>query len=112
MVPSAFTRVVALPLLVLLHLVFSLVSLVLRVSQSVLNRGTVIRRGSTPRHIGLSLPSRSKKIGERSANSLKERRALLETLKRTVRWAGEDGVRELSVYTDLGMSCSLNVVFG
>jgi hypothetical protein len=112
MVPSAVTRVVALPLLVLLHLVFSLVSLVLRVSQSVLNRGTVIRRGSTPRHIALSLPSRSKKIGERSANSLKERRALLETLKRTVRWAGEDGVRELSVYTDLGMSCSLNVVFG
>jgi hypothetical protein len=79
MVPSAVTRVVALPLLVLLHLVFSLVSLVLRVSQSVLNRGTVIRRGSTPRHIALSLPSRSKKIG---------------------------------VYTDLGMSCSLNVVFG
>jgi hypothetical protein len=36
----------------------------------------------------------------------------LETLKRTVRWAGEDGVRELSVYTDLGMSCRLNVVFG
>jgi hypothetical protein len=27
-----------------------------------------------------------------------------------VRWAGEDGVRELSVYTDLGMSCSLDVV--
>jgi hypothetical protein len=110
MVPSAVTRVVALPLLVLLHLVFSLVSLLLRVSQSVLNRGTVIRRGSTPRHIALSLPCRSKKIGERSANSLKERRALLETLKRTVRWAGEDGVRELSVYTDLGMSCSLDVV--
>ena len=110
MIPSAVTRVVALPLLVLLHLVFSLVSLVLRVSQSVLRRGTVIRRGSNPRHIALSLPSRSRKIGERSANSLKERRALLETLKRTVRWAGEDGVRELSVYTDLGMPCSLNFV--
>ena len=109
MVPSAVTRVVALPLLVLLHLVFSLISLVLRVSQSVLNRGTVIRRGSVPRHIALSLPSRSRKIGERSANSLKERRALLETLKRTVRWAGEDGVRELSVYTDLGMSYILHV---
>jgi hypothetical protein len=106
MIPSTLTRLVALPLLVLLHLLFSLISLVLRITQSIFKTGTVIRRASVPRHIALSLPSRSRKIGERSANSLKERRALLETLKRTVRWAGEDGVRELSVYTDLGMCCA------
>ena len=104
MIPTIVTRLVALPLLVLLHLLFSLISLVLRITQSIFKTGTIIRRGAVPRHIALSLPSRSRKKGERSANSLRERRALLETLKRAVRWAGEDGVRELSVYTDLGMS--------
>lgn len=34
-----------------------------------------------------------------------ERRALVESLKRVVRWAIEDGVRELSAYSDLGERC-------
>jgi hypothetical protein len=99
-------RVVALPLLVLLHLLFSLISLVLRVTQSVSRTSFVKRQISVPRHVALALPSSVVRAGRRTphvSKTLKERRALLETLKRTVRWAGEDGVRELSVYTDLGM---------
>jgi small-conductance mechanosensitive channel len=111
MVRAAISRAVALPLLVLLHLLFSLFSLALRITQSVSRTGAVIRQVSVPRHIALSLPSSSHRKGAshvraKPAVRLRERRALLETLKRTVRWAGEDGVKELSVYTDLGMGCN------
>lgn len=116
MIPSAVKRVVALPLLVLLHLVFSLFSLVLRITQSVSKTGAVIRQVSAPRHVALSLPSsshrRAGRAREKLSVTLRERRALLETLKRTVRWAGEDGVKELSVYTDLGRFDSFEPAFG
>jgi small-conductance mechanosensitive channel len=108
MVRAAISRAVTLPLLVLLHLLFSLFSLALRITQSVSKTGAVIRQVSVPRHIALSLPSSSHRRGtnrirEKPGARLRERRALLETLKRAVRWAGEDGVTELSVYTDLGV---------
>ena len=117
MIPSAVKRVVALPLLVLLHVVFSLFSLVLRITQSVSKTGAIIRQVPAPRHVALSLPSSSHRRGtgrarEKLSVTLRERRALLETLKRTVRWAGEDGIKELSVYTDLGRFDSFESLTG
>jgi hypothetical protein len=106
MVRAAISRAVALPFLVLLHLLFSLFSLVLRITQSVSKTGAVIRQVSVPRHISLPSSHHRKGISRAKAKPavlLRERRALLDTLKRTVRWAGEDGVKELSVYTDLGV---------
>jgi hypothetical protein len=105
---SGLTRALALPLLVLLHLVFSLFSLLLRITQSFAKSSATVLQISTPQHVALCLPFRT--IGRSGPTSRpgslglesKERRALVESIRRAVRWAGEDGVKELSVYSNLG----------
>lgn len=98
------TRVLALPLLVLLHLLFSLFSLLLRITQSVTKSGTPVQQVMVPYHIALCLPAKLSRKGLQRpvATEFKERQALVESIRRAVKWAGEDGVRELSVYSNLG----------
>jgi len=104
MAASGITRALALPLLVTLHLLFSLFSLLLRITQSVSRTGATVHQVVTPYHVALCLPTRSLRRPTHGLQALdtKERRALVESIRRAVKWAGEDGVRELSVYTNLG----------
>lgn len=102
------TRALALPLLVLLHLIFSLFSLLLRITQSFARSSATVLQITTPQHVALCLPIRTtRRSGPafgpgRPGLESKERRALVESIRRAVRWAGEDGVKELSVYSNLG----------
>lgn len=101
---STVIRTLALPLLVLLHLLFTLFSLLLRVNEAFSTAEPKVRRAVIPQHVALCLPSRLAQRRRRGSRYEAQRRALVETLKRAARWAVEDGVREVSVYSDLGMS--------
>lgn len=107
--PGVIVRAAAWPLLVLLHLSFTLFSLLLRISESFARPLSNNQRTTIPHHVALCLPSNNSGSHNRSQARVRstkiseqERRALVETLRRAVRWAIEDGIRELSVYSDLG----------
>lgn len=106
---GALLRGLAWPLLLLLHLAFSVFSLLLRITESFSHPEPTSRTSASvsptvPHHVALCLPSR--KSGTRRRNGTREneqeRKALVETLKRAVRWSIQDGVRELSVYSNIG----------
>lgn len=113
--PGRILRAVTWPLLLLLHVAFAVFSLLLRITESFSHSETVSRAPSIPHHVALCLPSRQLSRRRNGRYSMargneQERRALVETLKRTARWAVQDGVRELSVYSDLGMSPSSDMM--
>ena len=103
----------SLPLLLFLHLIFTLSSLFLRFFQLFPppshDPTLTSRRVLPPRHIALvlSYPSSPKSL----THAFEARRALVESVSRAVRWAGEEGVEEMSIWDGRGTShpCVLRV---
>jgi hypothetical protein len=99
-----------LPVLLILHVVFSLASLTVRIIEATQTRvrhngnmNTAARaqalRGP-PSHIALVLvPSRGRQKQQEAA--------LVESVRRAVEWAGESGVQELSVWDGQGEFCQM-----
>jgi hypothetical protein len=105
-------KLLSYPFFILLHILFTLSSLLLRFTQSFHNphpptpapsrsRGISEVERLPPKHVALSLVSSSAASGS-SKQRGRERIALAESLIRVMRWAGNEGVQEVSVYTDLG----------
>ena len=100
--------ILAYPLFALLHLLFTITSLAVRIGESLTSSRTIARAAKAPRHIALVLSDRSHpkyngaKRRSRDAGPV-ERRAVVESIRRAVEWADYEGVQELSVWDDHGM---------
>ncbi|WVO23666.1 uncharacterized protein IAS62_005021 [Cryptococcus decagattii] len=107
------------PLFVLLHLIFCVFSLLLRIYQALttpLSSTIDIEHVPPPKHIGLVLVSTMRSAGgvrgRASGMSGKERRkrereGLVESVRRVVEWAGERDVAEVSVWDGQGLTQSV-----
>ncbi|KAK4689094.1 hypothetical protein P7C73_g1020, partial [Tremellales sp. Uapishka_1] len=87
------------PVLVLLHLLFTLSSLLLRIYEVRSTLPSSLRRGSPPNHVGFVF------VGRR-------RERFRQSVRRIVKYAGEEGIRELSVWSDGGLveTCQREIV--
>lgn len=111
--------IIAFPLFILLHILFTLSSFLLRLTQSFHNPHPpspapapasvtdVDKEVDPPKHVALSFPSSiRRRVGGIGSNRPRlresERRALIESLRRVAQWAAEEGVEEVSAYSDLG----------
>lgn len=103
------------PLFVLLHLIFCVFSLLLRIYQALttpLSSTIDIEHVPPPKHIGLVLVPTMRSAGSARgrANGMsgkerrkREREGLVESVRRVVEWAGERDVAEVSVWDGQGM---------
>jgi len=102
----------SLPLFILLHVLFTVSSLALRLYESLSQPSPRARPPRNqarrpPRHVALvlshppPLPPRGWSLDIKRFTE--ERKALIESVRRAVQWAGEEGVVEMSVYDGQGM---------
>lgn len=92
------------PILLLLHLIFTLSSLIVRLAESLSSPSLGSSANSPPRHLAIVL-AHSRHNGRRSADShgqFLEKRAIVESVKRLIERAGEEGVGEVSVWDRQG----------
>ncbi|WVQ81004.1 hypothetical protein IAT38_003111 [Cryptococcus sp. DSM 104549] len=104
---SPLLRTLALPLFALLHVLFTLLSLLLRTYQALT---TPLAEADTPlnappKHIGLVLVPTVQAKGK-GGRWRTERERLVESLKEVVGWAAERGVQEVSVWDGQGLTQS------
>ena len=125
--------IICFPLLALLHLVFILFSLLVRVFEALQKPTAVSPTKAAPRHVGLVLLSDSSPhrvrspiqrrlyrstvvryiwaglvatgwLTRRSRRRPDAEKAVLESIHRAILWAGSSGVSELSIFDDNGES--------
>ena len=95
--------VLFIPVLFLLHLLFTISSLFLRIYEAITDRpdtSTPVKTTSPPRHVALVL------AGSASGNKARPaagRGAVIESVRRVVNLAGSEGVTELSVWDANGV---------
>ena len=106
---------VSLPLLIALHIIFTLSSILLRLFQALAPSPAHTFATSqidppghlalvlAPSHLSSSRPSTRTSISDGISE---ERDALVESVRRAVKWAGEEGIRELSIWDGQGMFLS------
>ncbi|WVO12725.1 hypothetical protein L204_100333 [Cryptococcus depauperatus] len=93
---------IGIPLLVFLHVIFSLFSLSLRIFQAFTtptSQTVDIEHVQPPQHVGLVLVPSNRRGEARK----KERDGLVESVKRTVEWASARGIKEISVWDGQGL---------
>jgi len=96
----------AIPLIFILHLLFTLASLVVRIAEGLRRREALSSAVKPPRHIAVVLstaPNAEKKAAS-IARDLQRRRAIVESIQRLVAWASEAGTTELSIWDGQGGS--------
>lgn len=99
----------AYPILALLHLLFTITSLIVRIGESLTSSRTLARAAKPPGHIALVLSDRSDVETTRSTRTKRdenagERRAVVESIRRVVEWADYAGTDEVSVWDRRGKS--------
>ncbi|KAK8845338.1 hypothetical protein IAR55_006051 [Kwoniella newhampshirensis] len=127
---SSIIRFLALPLFILLHLIFIISSLFLRTYQALtapLPSGSFLlneydpsgpsrtqspRKDTcqAPKHLGLVLAPSTRRSGQALALRGKGRRekdAIVESILRAVEWGGERGIAEISIWDGQGLIQSL-----
>jgi hypothetical protein len=107
----------ALPLLYLLHAIFTLASLVLRLYEALTSSPSAPTRDSTPpKRVALVLSTTPhappcRRVNSSYGRSLRRkealRRAAVGSVLRAVRWAAAEGVEVVSVYEPSGQSAGL-----
>lgn len=94
----------AIPLLALLHALFILTSLVVRVFECLRSPQPPRRDGRPPRHVAIVLTSHNTFD---QTTSLKHQArlqfAVVESVRRCIEWAAEGGIAEISVWNKDGM---------
>lgn len=125
----AFIRFLAFPLFIILHLTFSISSLLLRTYQALTTSQSVVHEyepipdngalvnpndhSRPPKHLGLVLvPLRSgsggggsrRGVGRGVGSGKREKDALVESVLRAVEWGGERGIKEISIWDGQGGS--------
>lgn len=100
-----FRDIPAIPLLIILHLLFTLTSLILRLFESLHQPQPIRQNPLPPKHVAIVLASKlSVKGEERVREDVHVNGAVVETIRRCVEWAAEEGVAELSVWNKDGQS--------
>jgi undecaprenyl pyrophosphate synthase len=94
----------ALPLIVLLHLIFTLSSLLVRIAEGLQRQDSLSTVVKPPRHVAVvfSVAPNSSKRALTAVRSTHQRKALVESVQRLVAWASEAGTTELSVWDGQG----------
>jgi hypothetical protein len=121
----SLSHVFLLPLLIVLHVLFIASSLTLRIYQHFQQPPPPTKPTNPPKHVALvlapSTPSASSPLTSSTSNLSKsqsgsrrwvaEKKALVESVKRAIRWAGDEGVKELSIW-DGGSGLYLSLGYG
>lgn len=96
----------ALPLIVLLHLLFTLSSFLVRIAEGLQRQEPPSAATKPARHIALvlSTPPNAVKRSTSVARDAQRRRAVVESVQRLVAWASEVGTTELSIWDGHGES--------